>query len=1025
MSVVRRKARLRKALFAAVLLSAAALCQTPPQRDSPNSTPAGTSQPPVCSSGLRISGCANPCGILPAASDQTSCAVLCALPSASNDPFASLGVSSEVTRGAEGGELEGYGPYSTGLRLGINSYGQRSQANTFQLDGAPNNEPWLRGPVIPPSRETAQSLCLAAGHVPAHFGPATGAAVALRTRSGGPRWHGAAFYRQGNSALNARNFFDGADKPLSSSHQSGFSAGGPLRSHSWHVFASAELDRSRQGLTVISTVPSAPQKLGDFGARPLYDPLTIQEIRPVEFLRQPFPANRIPLSRIPEPSRRLAALFPAPNLPSAFHNFRHTPSRLTNSDRVDLSADRTLSALSLTARATWLRRSLDSPSALPNTAASDIDQHANAALTRSSAFSALLAASWRGAHDLVHSLRASHSFTTLRSSASDSGLDASAALAIPGLGFEGIPVFRLTGYAQLGAASPAPFRLRTSTWHLEYTASRNAPSHSWSFGAQILRHAARGNAVEWPVRGVFLFTPDYTSQPGMDGTGDAFASLLTGYPSEIRRDVQFQPYRLRGWEWSAFAQDRFRLGPVTIDAGLRYSLLPPLTEAAVRLVNFNHNREALAVDWFAARNGVNRYAGAGYNRRAFAPRLGFALPLPRPSATVLRGSFSQMFDTGPYLFRGLLARNPPFASRLDLFAGSLQLGPSLAAGISPPEPVALLDVSAMNRAQNAVYAFEPSTYTPYSLQWDLRLETRLPRSLELEIAGMASMGMHLYSMLNANQPYPAPTPYAWRRHPYDPFVGRIEHLGLGGGSTYYGSQIRLSGSPSARLHAFASYRYAKAIDDAPPPMSNQRSRSPGAQYIYHPRSMRAASSFDVTHRLTLAAVYDLPSPNLLRFSPRAWLSGWRAAASFVAQTGLPFTPELAVNGLNNGGFWLPNRVGKGTLPSSQRSVSRWFNASLNPSNPTHAFETPPLYQYGNSGYNILRGPRLVNLDAALFRSFRLRAPLSATLRLEVFNLLNRAHFALPERILGLPSSGAISHTTSPSRHLQAELRLSW
>ncbi|MGQ9634980.1 MAG: hypothetical protein ACUVXB_12130 [Bryobacteraceae bacterium] len=1024
MTVLRSQSVIRAALLAAALVPAA-LGQTPQHPGGPTPPPAVADGAPATASGPRPSPCPKSCALWPGAPHHSPSASLCAFPSASNDPFASLALFSEVTRGAEGGELEGYGSYSTGLRLSLNSYGQRTQSNTFQLDGAPNNEPWLRSPVIPPSRAATESLCLAAGHVPASFGSATGAAVAAQTRGAGTRWHGDAFYRHGNATLNARNFFDGAEKPPSSSHHAGFTAGGPLRPHAWHLFASAELDRFRQGLTVISTVPSALQKLGDFGSRPLYDPLTIQEVRPVMFLRQPFPGNRIPLSRIPEPSRRLAALYPAPNLPSTFHNFRHTSSRLATSERFDLRADRTLKTLHLTARANWLRRSLNSPSALPNTAAGNIDQHASAALTRSSAFSALLAATWHGPHGLLHSLRASHSFTRLSSSALDSGLAASAELAIPGLGFEGLPSFRLTGYAQLGAAPPAPFRLRTATWHLEYAAAGNTRRHSWFLGGQLLRHTARGNAVEWPIRGVFLFTPDYTSQPGVDGTGDAFASLLTGYPSEIRREVQFEPYHLRGWEWAAFAQDRFRLGPLTVDAGLRYSLHPPLTEAAGRLVNFNHDREALAVDWFAARNGVNRYAGAGYNRRAFAPRLGFALPLPRRGASVLRGSFSQMFDTGPYLYRGLLARNPPFASRQDIFAGSLQLGPSLTAGIPAVEPVALLDVSSMNRTQNAVYALEPSTYTPYSLQWDLRLETRLPQGLSLEVAGMASMGMHLYSMVNANQPYPAPTPYAWRRHPYDPFLGRVEHLGLGGGSTYYGGLLRLTGSPLSHLYAFASYRYAKAIDDAPPPMSHQRSRSPGAQYIYHPRSMRAASSFDVTHRFTLFAVYDLPSLSRPESVLRALLSGWSTAASFLAQTGLPFTPELAVNGLNNGGFWLPNRVGKGTLPSSSRSVTRWFNTSLDPSDPSHAFETPPLYQYGNSGYNILRGPGLINLDAALFRDFPLRNSFRTNFRLEAFNLLNRAHFALPERILGLPSSGAISHTTSPSRQLQVDLRLSW
>jgi hypothetical protein len=144
-----------------------------------------------------------------------------------------------------------------------------------------------------------------------------------------------------------------------------------------------------------------------------------------------------------------------------------------------------------------------------------------------------------------------------------------------------------------------------------------------------------------------------------------------------------------------------------------------------------------------------------------------------------------------------------------------------------------------------------------------------------------------------------------------------------------------------------------------------------------------------------------------------------------AQTGLPFTPELAVNGLNNGGFWLPNRLGKGDLPAERRSVRRWFNTSLDPTDPARAFDVPPLYQYGNSGYNILRGPGAFQLDAALWRSFPLKAGGSAILRLEAYNLTNHPNFALPERLLGLPGSGAISHTAGPARRIDAEIRLAW
>ena len=54
-----------------------------------------------------------------------------------------------------------------------------------------------------------------------------------------------------------------------------------------------------------------------------------------------------------------------------------------------------------------------------------------------------------------------------------------------------------------------------------------------------------GDASDWTSRGSFIFSPDFTGQPGLANTGNSFASLLLGYPTEVRRDVQFAPYRLR------------------------------------------------------------------------------------------------------------------------------------------------------------------------------------------------------------------------------------------------------------------------------------------------------------------------------------------------------------------------------------------------------------------------------------------------------------------------------------------------
>jgi hypothetical protein len=113
------------------------------------------------------------------------------------------------------------------------------------------------------------------------------------------------------------------------------------------------------------------------------------------------------------------------------------------------------------------------------------------------------------------------------------------------------------------------------------------------------------------------------------------------------------------------------------------------------------------------------------------------------------------------------------------------------------------------------------------------------------------------------------------------------------------------------------------------------------------------------------------------------------------------------------------------LASSERSYLQWFNTALDPSTPGGAFQVPALLQYGNSGFDILRGPGLATVDTALSRTFRLRQRLHLELRAEAHNLQNRTNLALPDRFLGVESSGVISHTITPARQVQIAARLAW
>ena len=836
----------------------------------------------------------------------------------------------------------------------LNSYGQREQNNGFLLDGVDNNNTWLRGPLVNPPLDAVASATLAAGYIPAAYGRAAGAAVSLSTRTGTDEFHGDAFEYLGATPLDARNFFDSAAKPSLASNQFGGSLGGPVLQHKWYFFFSPELRRDRDGVTVTSTVPTQAETTGDFSASSftIYDPLSIHSIGENLFARNPFPNNRIPGANIPQASRNLAALYPGPTAPGLANNYAFVSNRVSNSSQFALRSDYALSpAGKLSVRLVAGAADGQSPSALPGDAGNDPALSADAIATHENWLNAAVAHTATISPTLINTFHAAVSVDDLRTHTADPA---------------GMPYVSVPGFASLGAATAAPFSIRQSSYEIEDTAAWKTRRHSWQFGFQAIRRHADGDASDFSPRGDFFFTPDYTSQPGVPNTGDSIASLLLGYPSEVRQDVQFAPYRLRAWEWAGFVQDEFHLSRrLTVNAGLRYSLYPPVTEADNRMVNFNFNSQAPALSPSAP--------GAGSNKHAFAPRIGFALDLSQAKSVVLRGNFSQAWDAGQYLSWGSLARNPPYASRLDAINGTFQVGPNLSAGLP-------------TNGSGAIYAIQPVNDTPYSDQWSLALAARPHRGLRAEIGGMGSMGIHLPVTYNANTPYPAPTPYPYPRYPYEPLHARVDYLGFAGGSTYYAGTVKVTGS----VFQF-DYTYGKSLDDATAPDADQQSRPPEPQYVYNPRGVRSPSTYDVTQRLIATAHY--------RFK------GVRLYAIATVQSGLPFTPELAVNTLNNGGFQLPNRIGDGALPT--------------------AFAMPALYQYGNSGFDILRGPGLATLDAAAAKSIPIRETLRLQLRLEAYNLLNRANFALPNRILGLESTGVIDHTLTPARRLQLAARFEW
>ena len=84
--------------------------------------------------------------------------------------------------------------------------------------------------------------------------------------------------------------------------------------------------------------------------------------------------------------------------------------------------------------------------------------------------------------------------------------------------------------------------------------------------------------------------------------------------------------------------------------------------------------------------------------------------------------------------------------------------------------------------------------------------------------------------------------------------------------------------------------------------------------------------------------------------------------------------------------------------------------------------TPPQFQFGNYEIGQVRGPTLINTDFSLFKRTSLGGTRSIELRVETFNLFNKAHFRNPNASFGNSQFGRISSTRLPSREIQLGAR---
>ncbi len=163
--------------------------------------------------------------------------------------------------------------FSIGADRGNRGFGQqltisgaRPQQNNYRLDGASINDyaNGAPGSVLGGNLgvDAIQEFSVLTSNYSAEYGKTSGGVVNAVTRSGTNGLHGSVYEFLRNSALDARNFFDGPTIPPFRRNQFGGSIGGPMIKNRTFFFADYEGIRQSKGITALTTVPSLAARSG-------------------------------------------------------------------------------------------------------------------------------------------------------------------------------------------------------------------------------------------------------------------------------------------------------------------------------------------------------------------------------------------------------------------------------------------------------------------------------------------------------------------------------------------------------------------------------------------------------------------------------------------------------------------------------------------------------------------------------------------------------------------------------------------
>jgi len=905
----------------------------------------------------------------------------------------------------------------------VNVLGQRSGHNLYLLDGVTVTDEHFNNMVIAPSIDAIEEFNVQKTSYAPEFGSKSGAVINVVSRAGSTNLHGSLFEFVRNDAFDAKNFFDSATAPIPPFRQNQFggSLGGPVLHNKTFFFLSYEGQRVRKSLTQTFSVPTDAMRQGDFQSLPaIYDP---------SGQRTAFANNQIPVARLDTVALALLAQTPAPNLPGIAQNLLATEPQSTNLNQYSARLDHQFSEKDTT----YWRASLFDARETDPFGSSVLQETLLPGFGRNLSTHAINGvAAWTHAYNanVLNEVR----FGFLTVAGGQTSPNAGNPFAA-NTGLEGVTADpRDAGYPQVSfggqfstIGDPTLFTFRHNrdfeiydnvVWH--------RGRHTFKFGVYGM-HYDLGTVNPNGARGIFSFTPRWTSSaPGLTD-GSAFADFLLGDPTTAQVGLG-RAAMDASTNWAHFyAQDNWQLTPnLKLEIGLRYEYNRNMTDSSDRIAaidtSVSGGRFVVASD---SSGNISPLASAllpylpvpyvpssaaGWNNSLlvsrplrFAPRAGFAWSLPGSPKTVIRAGFGIYPNQAAYSIVTNLAQNLPFFLTQTVSSTATALPPFTTEDALTGDPTGT--VGGSNLDHN--YQIE------YNEVWNFTLEHELTSGTVLSAAYIGSRTVHADSGTVLNVPEPGPGAIAARRP--IPELSQISDIRWNGWASYNALTISGKRRFSNGLMFDANWTWSHSIDDASDPGATLNETNL-PQNVYNLAAEKASSSFDHRQRLVMSLLYEIALPKGSSRWVRALLGQWQAGGNFTAQSGAPFTVNIGSDQANIGAGPAQRPNVAGNPNEGPKTPQEWFNTAV--------FSLPQLYTFGNSSRNSVIAPGLQEIDLSLQKNIPVSERAKLQFRAEAYNLANHPNFNVPNRTAFTANFGTIS-SAQDSRQLQLALKLAF